>query len=136
MGPKEATEILAKWTTEIYFRGFRILLTQPFENAAAIVGLMNQLAGLGFTPTPIFDSPPLLAAEMENKEASQETETPICPTHNKPMVQRGGKVWQILELPHQVDGRKLLQISTSEEIITLTNFTPPSLVKAFACSVS
>jgi len=99
VGPKEATEILAKWTTEIYFRGFRILLTQPFENAAAIVGLMNQLAGLGFTPTPIFDSPPLLAAETENKEASQETETPICPTHNKPMVQREGKYGKFWSCP-------------------------------------
>jgi len=99
VGLTEAGEIQAKWTTEIYFRGFRILLTQPFENAAAIVGLMDRLASLGFTPTPVFDAASLPVAETENKEANQETEPPICPTHNKAMVQRSGQYGKFWSCP-------------------------------------
>jgi hypothetical protein len=86
----ETVEIEAKWTTEVYYRGFRILLTQPFENAAAIVGVINTLIQFGFTPTQISESISLPAVEKENIESVNEADPPICPTHNKQMVQRVG----------------------------------------------
>ena len=98
---EKKVEVQPRWTTEVYYKGFRILLTLPFENSKEAVGLMNELEGLGFTSAPnlepkVLPSPNTerrLPPSAETKEASteKENEIPICAVHNKLMVQRQGQ---------------------------------------------
>lgn len=88
-GVERVMEVQPKWTTEVYYKGYRILLTLPFKNAEAAVGLMNDLSKLGFTSTSKLELQAL--PEREEKELNKENEIPICAIHNKPMVQRRGQ---------------------------------------------
>ena len=86
---ERGTEVQPRWTTEVYYKGYRILLTLPFKNAEAAVGLMDDLSKLGFTSA--VDNEPKALTLPEEKEASKENEIPICAVHNKKMVQRQGQ---------------------------------------------
>ena len=88
-GVERGSEVQPRWTTEVYYKGYRILLTLPFENAEAAVGLMDDLSKLGFTSLPGVE--PQALPQPEKKEESKDNEIPICAVHNRPMVQRQGK---------------------------------------------
>jgi hypothetical protein len=86
-----AAKTEARYTIEAYYKGFRILLTQPFENGGALAGLLEKMITAGFTPNAsgtIFKAPELPAPEAP--VAGKETLVPVCGIHNKPMVWREG----------------------------------------------
>jgi hypothetical protein len=79
----------ARYTVEAYYNGFRILLTQPFVSGDAIVGLLNKMSGVGFTPKPNGE---LASPE---KEPGKETEAQMCPVHGVEMKKftKGSQSW-------------------------------------------
>ncbi len=97
-----------RWTTEVYYKGFRILITRPFENTGAIVGMMNELCSLGFTPAKGSLTEPqseiLPPVPPEKKESGKES-IPICPTHHKEMVLRKGQFGNFWACPTQENGK-------------------------------
>ena len=101
-GAERGAEVQPRWTTEVYYKGFRILLTLPFENAEAAVGLMNDLSKLGFTSAANIE--PQSLPQPEEKVASKENETPICAVHNREMVQRKGQYGMFWACPVKEGG--------------------------------
>jgi hypothetical protein len=88
----------ARYTVETYYKGFRILLTQPFESGAAIVGLLDKMVEAGFKPGSNGDI--YKAPEAPEKTADNELEeTPMCPTHQKAMVKRKGQYGEFWACP-------------------------------------
>jgi len=91
----------ARHTVETYYKGFRILSTQPFENGQAIVAFLDKMVAAGFTPQPTDRLP---APTNENKEPikAKKNESHICPIHDVEMKkwEKDNKVWY----SHKVDG--------------------------------
>lgn len=87
----------ARYTVEAYYKGFRVFLTQPFENGAAIVGLLDKMLGVGYSPRPTMEKP-----IIENKEFGKETESHMYPIHNVEMKkwEKNNKIWY----SHKADG--------------------------------
>lgn len=87
----------ARYTVEAYYKGFRLLLTQPFESGAAIVGLLDRMLEVGFTPRPTDEFP-----SIEKKESSHEARSHFCSIHKVDMNEwrKNDKVWY----SHKVDG--------------------------------
>jgi hypothetical protein len=105
MAPVEVERGVAvqpRWTTEVYYKGFRILLTMPFKNAEEAVGLMNDLSKQGFTSAANIE--PQALPQPEENEASKENVTPICAVHNKSMVQRKGQYGMFWACPVKEGG--------------------------------
>jgi len=101
-GVERGAEVQPRWTTEVYYKGFRILLTLPFKNAQEAVGLMNDLSKLGFTSAA--DIEPQALPQKEEKELSKESDIPVCAVHNKPMVQRKGQYGMFWACPVKENG--------------------------------
>lgn len=87
----------ARYTVEAYYKGFRLLLTQPFASGAAIVGLLDRMLEVGFTPRPTDE-----IHSIEKKESGQEAESHFCNVHHVEMKkwQKKDKIWY----SHKVDG--------------------------------
>ena len=79
---------------EAYYKSFKILLAMPFENGAAIMGLINKMSEMGFTPERV-----IYQAE---KTPDKEKPPPVCPIHNIEMrkYSKGTNFWW----SHRVDG--------------------------------
>ena len=90
-----------RYTVEAYYKGFRILLTQPFTSGEAIVGLLNKMTEVGFTSQPNGELP---APTPETKETGKENEAPICEIHNTPMVSRKGQYGMFWACPVKTNG--------------------------------
>lgn len=97
----------ARYTVEAYYKGFRLLLTLPFENGGAIVGILDKMAEMGFSgDRTIYQAPQLPTPETAGNGNGKETEPPICPTHNVPMVKRIGQYGEFYACPRKTqDGQ-------------------------------
>lgn len=96
---KEGETLEPRYTVEAYYKGFRILLTQPFENGGAIVGLLDKMVEAGFTPTSgvIYKAP-----DTEHKELPPNNEdNHVCPIHNVAMrrYEKNGHSWYSHQTP-------------------------------------
>lgn len=95
-----------RYTVEAYYKGFRILLTQPFENGGALIGLLDKMADLGFSGPPtngvIYQAPQLPTQETAGNGNGKENGAPMCPTHNVPMVKRKGQYGEFYACPTKV----------------------------------
>jgi hypothetical protein len=76
----------ARYTVEAYYKGFRLLLTLPFENGGVIVGVLDKMAELGFTGDRVlYQAPQLPTQETVGNGNGKETEAHTCTIHNVEM---------------------------------------------------
>ena len=83
-----------RFTIEAYYKGFRILLTHPFETGGAIVALIDKMVESGFTGERIvFQAPQLPNPDTANGQ--KENDVHMCPIHNVTLrrFEKNGKVW-------------------------------------------
>lgn len=89
-----------RYTAEVFYRSFRILVTLPYENAGAMTGILDELLEKGCTPTRevvVYEAPqegqdkPATPAKQEVKE----TPPGFCPVHNVEMkkFEKNGRSW-------------------------------------------
>jgi hypothetical protein len=86
----------ARYTVEAYYKGFRLLLTLPFENGGVVVGVLDKMAELGFTgERTIYQAPQLSTPETAGNGNGKETEAHVCSIHQAEMkrFEKNGQVW-------------------------------------------
>lgn len=60
-----------RFSVEAY-KGFRLLLTHPYETGTAIIGLLEKMIEAGFTPNPIGDIPSMNTEVKETRESKEK----------------------------------------------------------------
>ena len=85
----------ARYTIEAYYKGFRILLTQPFESGGAIIALIEKMMEVGFIGERVIYQAPQLPTPETSANDQKESENHMCPVHNVPLrrFEKNGKVW-------------------------------------------
>lgn len=93
-----------RYTIEAYYKGFKILLTQPFENGGAIVGLLDKMVDAGFSgERVIYKAPEGPTQSQPDKEKPKEPEGHLCAVHGVEMrkFEKDGRSWYA----HNVNGQ-------------------------------
>lgn len=86
----------ARYTVEAYYKGFRLLLTLPFENGGVIVGVLDKMLEAGFSgDRVIYQAPQLPTPETAGNGNGKETEAHTCPVHGVDMkrYEKDGRSW-------------------------------------------
>jgi hypothetical protein len=91
-------EAEARFTIESYYKGFKILLTLPydFKGSGVITGIIDKMVEAGFSSErTLYKAPEGSTQSQPDKEKPKEPEGHLCPLHGVEMkkYEKNGHSW-------------------------------------------